>query len=48
VQRLRPVERFHRMCREGLEALGRMRRTPSLAVERAEPINVAQVEAGGG
>lgn len=34
------VERFNRMGREGLEALGRLRHAPSFAVERAKAINV--------
>jgi hypothetical protein len=38
------VERFNRMGREGLEALGRARQAPSLAVERAEGISVVLVE----
>jgi hypothetical protein len=42
------VERFNRMGREGLEALGRMRQAPSLAVERAEAINVVLIAPRGG
>jgi len=42
------VERFNRMGREGLEALGRTRQTPSLAVERAEAINIVLVASTGG
>jgi hypothetical protein len=44
VERIMPlVERFNRMGREGIEALGRMRQAPSLAVERAEAINIVLV-----
>ncbi len=42
------VERFNRMGREGLEALGRTRQVPSLAVERAGPINIVLVAPAGG
>ena len=53
VQRLREqimplVERFHRLGREGIEALGRTRQAPSLAVERAEAINFVLVAPLGG
>jgi len=41
------VERFHRMGREGIEALNRMRQAPSLAVERAEAISVVLVAPAG-
>ena len=41
------VERFNRMGREGIEALGRARQAPSLAVERAEAINFVLVAPGG-
>jgi hypothetical protein len=37
------VERFNRMGRKGIEALGRMRHVPSLAVERAEAIDIVLV-----
>ena len=42
------VERFNRMGREGIEALGRARQAPSLAVERAESINIVLVASAGG
>ena len=42
------VERFNRMGREGIEALGRARQAPSLAVERAEAINIVLVASAGG
>jgi len=41
------VERFNRMGREGLEALGRTRQAPSLAVERAKAINIVVVASRG-
>ena len=52
VQRLREqimslVERFNRMGREGLEALGRARQAPSMAVERAEAISIVLVDPAG-
>jgi hypothetical protein len=45
--RLMPLaERFHRMARECIEALGRMRRAPSLNVERAEAVQIVLAAAG--
>jgi hypothetical protein len=42
--RLMPlVERFHRLGRESLEALGRVRQAPSLAVERSDAITISLV-----
>jgi hypothetical protein len=38
-------ERFNRVARERIEALGRARQAPSLAVERAEAINIVLVTA---
>jgi hypothetical protein len=40
------VEKSHRMAREGIEALARMRQAPSLRVERAEAVNVVLVAPG--
>jgi len=44
----RRVERFNRMGREGIEALGRTRQTPSLSVERAKAINIVLIAPAGG
>jgi hypothetical protein len=44
--RLMPLaERFHRMARESIEALGRMRQAPSLNVERAEAVQIVLMPA---
>jgi hypothetical protein len=40
------AERFHRMARESIEALGRMRQAPSLNVERAEAVQIVLAAAG--
>jgi hypothetical protein len=37
------IERFHRMGRETIEALGRLRQGPSLQVERARAIEIVLV-----
>jgi hypothetical protein len=39
------AERFHRMARESLEALGRMRQAPSLSVERAVAVQIVLIPA---
>ena len=42
--RLMPlIEQFHRLSRESIEAIGRMRQMPSIQVERAEAMKLVLV-----
>jgi hypothetical protein len=40
------VEKFHRIARESIETISRMRQVPAMAVERAEPVNIVLVAPG--
>jgi hypothetical protein len=40
------VEKSHRIAREGIESIARIRQMPSLRVERAEAVNIVLVAPG--
>jgi hypothetical protein len=40
------VEKSHRITRESIEAINRMRQTPSLRVERSEAIGIVLIPMG--
>jgi hypothetical protein len=42
------VEKSHRIARESVEAVSRMRQVPALSVERTEAVNVVLISRGSG